>query len=100
MPHTVPITDWASLQQAFEQFFAEYGSVNVDGEALSFRSLPHHVATGFSIARDGTMGASMPLHQISAPFTELTFDAEARQVTCHAEGMAYIYRIPPQLWPE
>ena len=99
MPHTVPTNDWTSLQQSFESFFQGYGSITLDEHTLSFQSLPHRVSTEFSISRDGTMGASMPLHQIHARFTKLTFDEDARQVTCHAEGMAYTYRIPPQLWP-
>jgi hypothetical protein len=100
MPHTVPISDWEHAKRSFESFFDGYGLVTTDEQTLSFQSLAHHVATSFSIARDGTMGASMPLHQISAPFTELSFDTESRQVTCRAEGMSYTYRVPPQLWSE
>jgi len=100
MSHTVPISDWENARRCFESFFSGYGCVTTDEQTLSFQSLARHVATSFSIARDGTMGASMPLHQISAPFRQVTFDTEARKVTCHAEGVTYTYRVPPQLWPE
>ena len=97
MLYTVTLNDWTQLRLTFESFFAPFGSVTLGEESLTFRSRPPHVETGFSIGRDGRMGATMPLHQIDAVFTQIDFDPAARQVTCHADGLSYTYRVPPQL---
>eukprot|EP01079_Euglenida_sp_SAG-EU17-18_P005516 gene5516-988_t len=96
---SVALVDWQAARESFEAFFSPYGEVTTDEAALRFRSVPPHVPTSFGVARGGSLiTASMPLHDIQADFTHLEFDQAARHVMCRRGGVAYTYRVPPQLW--
>ena len=97
VPPRIPLTNWERLTQEFISFFEGLGEMNTTSNALTFNSMPPHVATGFSITSNGEVNAAMPLHQISIQFSSFEFDHHKNMVHCVAEGRSYNYTVPGEI---
>ena len=86
-------SEWDRVVAAFVEFFDGLGDVTVTGDELTFDA----GETGLSLAANGTSRSFMPLHDLGATWDGATFDRESRQVVLTADGMEYIYRVPPRL---
>lgn len=97
MPLCIPLANWKELHEEFISFFEGLGETNATSNALTFNSVPPHVATGFSITSNGEVNAAMPLHQISIQFSSFEFEHQKNMVHCVAEGRSYSYTVPSEI---
>ena len=88
--------DWQEISHQFQRFFAGFGLVTVEDERLVFDGAPV-VATGLELRRDGTSASFMPLHGFEARWDRIRFDPGANEVSIEAQGVRYLYRVPPAL---
>lgn len=93
------IEQWSEICPFFISFFnAIKGEVVQDENQISFRSDQDSVDTSIQLFRDGSFGATMPLHGIESKVTEVHFQTEPYCITFTGEKVQYTYRIPPQLY--
>lgn len=88
--------DWQTLRERFVEFFAGSGTVTTDDDQVVFDGSPA-VSTQLVIRRDGTSASFMPLHGLESRWDRVVFDAAAAEVALEAEGVRYVYRVPPTL---
>lgn len=93
----IPLTNWERLTHEFTSFFEGLGEMTTTSNALTFNSMPSHVATGFSITSNGEVNAAMPLHRISIKFSSFEFDDRENMVHCTADGRSYTYTVPAEI---
>ncbi|MBL6884690.1 hypothetical protein N9L85_00775 [Euryarchaeota archaeon] len=94
------IEQWSEICPFFISFFSTIkGEVVQDENQISFSSHPDSVDTSIQLFRDGTFGATMPLHGIESKVAEVHFQTELHCITFTGEKIQYTYRIPPQLIP-
>ena len=91
------VNDWLNLNQAFNRFFAPYGTVIVAEDAISFSADASKVSTSFTVFSDGRFAATMPLHEVDAKADRLIFNETSNSLRCEGPFGEYTYRIPQQL---
>ncbi|MBT8165717.1 MAG: hypothetical protein HKO63_07675 [Acidimicrobiia bacterium] len=91
--------DWPEIAEQFQQFFTGLGSVTVAEDRLVFDGTPV-IATGLELRRDGTSASFMPLHGFEARWDRVRFDLAAKEISIEADGVRYLYRVPPALSQE
>jgi len=88
--------DWQEISHQFQRFFAGFGLVMIEDDRLVFDGSPV-VSTGLELRRDGTSASFMPLHGFEARWDRIRFDPVANEVSIQADGVRYLYRVPPGL---
>ena len=91
------ITQWDEIRAEFHRMFHDLGNVESTEDMIRFRSTEPFVSTGIGISRDGTIAASMPLHNLNSKFDEVVFGTSLEQITLLGSGFNYTYRIPDEL---
>ena len=91
------INQWDEICAEFHRMFHDLGNVESTEDMIRFSSTEHFVSTGIGFSRDGTMVASMPLHNLNSKFDEVVFDTSLEQITLLGSGFNYTYRIPEEL---
>ena len=91
------INQWDEICAEFHRMFHGLGNVESTEDMIRFSSTEPFVSTGIGISRDGTMAASMPLHNLNSKFDEVVFDTSLEQITLLGSGFNYTYRIPDEL---
>ena len=91
------INQWDEICAEFHRMFHGLGNVESTEDMIRFSSTEPFVSTGIGLSRDGTMAASMPLHNLNSKFVEVVFDTSLEQITLLGSGFNYTYRIPEEL---
>ena len=91
------INQWDEICAKFHRMFHDLGNVESTEDMIRFSSTEPFVSTGIGLSRDGTMAASMPLHNLNSKFDEVVFDTSLEQITLLGSGFNYTYRIPEEL---
>lgn len=91
------INQWDEICAEFHRMFHDLGNVESTEDMIRFSSTEPFVSTGIGLSRDGTMVASMPLHNLNSKFDEVVFDTSLEQITLLGSGFNYTYRIPEEL---
>ena len=91
------INQWDEICAEFHRMFHDLGNVESTEDMIRFSSTEPFVSTGIGLSRDGTMVASMPLHNLNSKFDEVVFDTSLEQITLLDSGFNYTYRIPEEL---
>ena len=91
------INQWDEICAEFHRMFHGLGNVESTEDMIRFSSTEPFVSTGIGLSRDGTMVASMPLHNLNSKFVEVVFDTSLEQITLLGSGFNYTYRIPEEL---
>jgi len=91
------INQWDEICAEFHRMFHGLGNVESTEDMIRFSSTEPFVSTGIGLSRDGTMVASMPLHNLNSKFDEVVFDTSFEQITLLGSGFNYTYRIPEEL---
>lgn len=91
------INQWDEICAEFHRMFHDLGNVESTEDMIRFSSTEPFVSTGIGLSRDGTMVASMPLHNLNSKFDEVVFDTSLQQITLLGSGFNYTYRIPEEL---
>jgi hypothetical protein len=89
--------DWDELVAQFRRFFVGLGTVEADETTVAFDADPDVVWTGLTLTRGGSSTGYMPLHGVETLWERATFDRTALEVRLEGEGVAYTYRVPPDL---
>ena len=91
------INQWDEICAEFHRMFHDLGDVGSTEDVIRFSSTEPFVSTGIGLSRDGTMAASMPLHNLNSKFDEVVFDTSLKEITLLGKGFNYTYRIPDEL---
>jgi len=91
------INQWDEICAEFHRMFHSLGNVESTEDMIRFSSTEPFVSTGIVLSRNGTMAASMPLHNLNSKFVEVVFDISLEQITLLGSGFNYTYRIPDEL---
>ena len=91
------IEQWGEIKIHFERMFRGLGKVETSEELVKFSSIEPYVCTGISLSRNGTMAASMPLHNLDSTFNIVEFNQSLEVLTLFGDGFCYTYRIPDEL---
>ena len=91
------IEQWAEIKIYFDEMFHGLGKVETSEELVKFSSIEPYVCTGVSLSRNGTMAASMPLHNLDSTFNIVEFNQSLEVLTLFGDGFCYTYRIPDEL---
>ena len=91
------INQWDEICAEFHRMFHDLGNVESTEDMIRFSSTEPFVSTGIGLSRDGTMAASMPLHNLNSKFDEVVFDTSLEQITLLGSRFNYTYRIPEEL---
>ena len=91
------INQWDEICAEFHRMFHDLGNVESTEDMIRFSSTEPFVSTGIGLSRDGTMVASMPLHNLNSKFDDVVFDTSLEQITLLGSGFNYTYRIPEEL---
>ena len=91
------VNQWDEICAEFHRMFHDLGNVESTEDMIRFSSTEPFVSTGIGLSRDGTMVASMPLHNLNSKFDEVVFDTSLEQITLLGSGFNYTYRIPEEL---
>lgn len=97
MKQTVSIESWDEVCSIFSKMFAGLGVTEITREMISYRSVPPHVTTGISVAKQGIITANMPLHNIENRFEFVEFDENLESIRLYNNTSSYEYRIPTQI---
>jgi hypothetical protein len=85
----VPLSEWDRLRDVLERYAD--GRVEVDGDRLTCRL----GAATFTVDRDGTVDAGMPLHGFETHGVEtLGVDAEREELLVETGDTRYVFRHP------
>jgi hypothetical protein len=85
----VPLAEWERLRSAFASYCS--GEFDATGDRLACR----RGSAAFTVHRDGTVDAGMPLHEFTREgVTELGFDADAGEILVLAPDTRYVFRHP------
>ncbi|NNF69603.1 MAG: hypothetical protein HKN01_07505 [Acidimicrobiia bacterium] len=93
---TIERSDWDALREQFSSFFAGCGTVRSDADIIEFDGAPS-VETRLTLRSDGTSTSFMPLHGLETRWDRVHFDRRKDEVTLDADGVSYVYRVPPAL---
>ena len=88
---------WHDFCLCFQEFFSEYGTVNITAKHAVFASYPGDVETHFQINSDGFLSASMPLHGINGRIDSVVFDTKQNIVRTSSNEINYEYHIPKEI---
>jgi hypothetical protein len=91
------INPWHDFCLCFQEFFSEYGTVNITAKHAVFTSYPGDVETHFQINSDGFLSASMPLHGINGRIDSVVFDTKQNIVRTSSSEINYEYHIPKEI---
>ena len=91
------INQWDEICAEFHKMFHDLGNVESTEDMIRFSSTEPFVSTGIGLSRDGTMAASMPLHNLNSKFYEVVFDTSLKEIALLGNGFNYTYRIPDEL---
>ena len=91
------INPWHDFCLCFQEFFSEYGTVNITAKHAVFASYPGDVETHFQINSDGFLSASMPLHGINGRIDSVVFDTKQNIVRTSSNEINYEYHIPKEI---
>ena len=91
------IEQWAEIKIYFDEMFHGLGKVETSEELIKFSSIEPYVCTGIRLSRNGTMAASMPLHNLDSTFNIVEFNQSLEVLTLLGNGFSYTYRIPDEI---
>ena len=91
------IEQWGEIKIHFDKMFHGLGKVETSEELVKFSSIEPYVCTGISLSKNGTMAASMPLHNLDSTFNAVEFNQSLEVLTLVGNGFCYTYRIPDEL---
>ena len=94
---TIAIEQWKTLCDEFKLFFDSLGSVKEGKDYIQFKSFSSNVSTGFSILKEGSFAASMPLHGLEGRVLTVSFDKVKHAIHVHGSESKYTYRVPQEL---
>ena len=91
------INPWHDFCLCFQEFFSEYGTVNITAKHAVFTSEPSDVETHFQINSDGFLSASMPLHGINGRIDSVVFDTKQNIARASSSEINYEYHMPKEI---
>ena len=91
------INPWHDFCLCFQEFFSEYGTVNITAKHAVFTSEPSDVEAHFQINSDGFLSASMPLHGINGRIDSVVFDTKQNIVRASSSEINYEYHMPKEI---
>lgn len=85
----IPLAEWDRLKDALGRFCS--GDVESGDGTLTCRA----GAATFTVTRDGTVEAGMPLHGFTAAgVTAVGVDVDERELLVETDGTRYVFRHP------